>query len=378
MPQRHRIASVPGDGIGREVVPEGLRCLRAAADAYGFELAVDEFDFASADYWVRHGEMMPKDWREVLGGFDAIFFGAVGWPEVVPDHVSLWGSLLQMRRGFDQYVNLRPVRLLRGVRGPLRDRGPGDIDFYVVRENTEGEYSSIGGRIFEGTDRETVLQETVMTRVGVDRVLRFAFELADSRPQKHLTWATKSNGISISMPYWDERASEMALRYPRVTADKDHIDILAAKFVLRPDRYDVVVASNLFGDILSDLGPACTGTIGIAPSANINPERHFPSLFEPVHGSAPDIAGRGIANPVGQIWSGAMMLEHLGETEAAAGVVAAVESVLERRPDVLTPDLGGSGTTVALGSAVAAEIAAGTRARPAAGDRPARGAAGTG
>ncbi|MFJ4840156.1 tartrate dehydrogenase [Streptomyces sp. NPDC088746] len=356
MPQRYRVAAVPGDGIGREVVPEGLRCLRAAADAYGFVLDVEEFDFASADYWVRHGEMMPKDWRTVLGGFDAIYFGAVGWPEVVPDHVSLWGSLLQLRRGFDQYVNLRPVRLLRGVRGPLRDHGPGDIDFYVVRENTEGEYSSIGGRIFEGTERETVLQETVMTRTGVDRVLRYAFELADARPRRHLTWATKSNGISISMPYWDERANEMALRYPRVTADKDHIDILAAKFVLRPDLYDVVVASNLFGDILSDLGPACTGTIGIAPSANINPERDHPSLFEPVHGSAPDIAGLGIANPVGQIWSGAMMLEHLGETAAAVDVVAAIESVLEQQPDVLTPDLGGTGTTTALGAAVAQQI----------------------
>ncbi|MFJ4336231.1 MULTISPECIES: tartrate dehydrogenase [unclassified Streptomyces] len=361
MPQTYRIAAVPGDGIGREVVPEGLRCLRAAADAYGFALDIEEFDFASADYWRRHGAMMPHNWREVLGGFDAIYFGAVGWPDVVPDHVSLWGSLLQLRRGFDQYVNLRPVRLLRGVRSPLRDHRPGDIDFYVVRENTEGEYSSIGGRIFEGTERETVLQETVMTRTGVDRVLRYAFDLADSRAARHLTWATKSNGISISMPYWDERAREMARQYPRVAADKDHIDILAAKFVLRPEHYDVVVASNLFGDILSDLGPACTGTIGIAPSANINPERKHPSLFEPVHGSAPDIAGRGIANPVGQIWSGAMMLEHLGEAAAAAGVLAAVESVLEQRPEVLTPDLGGTATTAALGAAVASQVTVGAR-----------------
>lgn len=359
MPQTYRIAAIPGDGIGREVVPEGLRCLRAAADAHGFELDVTEFDFASADYWLKHGTMLPEDWRDVLGGFDAIFFGAVGWPEVVPDHVSLWGSLLQLRRGFDQYVNLRPVRLLRGVRSPLRDHRPGDIDFYVVRENTEGEYSSIGGRIFEGTERETVMQETVMTRTGVDRVLRYAFELAASRPRKHLTWATKSNGISISMPYWDERATEMAARYPGVTADKDHIDILTAKFVLQPDRYDVVVASNLFGDILSDLGPACTGTIGIAPSANINPDRTCPSLFEPVHGSAPDIAGRGIANPVGQIWSGAMMLDHLGEHEAAARVVAAIEDVLDGQPDAVTPDLGGTGTTQELGGAIAARIAGG-------------------
>ncbi|RSN04769.1 tartrate dehydrogenase [Streptomyces sp. WAC 01325] len=359
MPQSYRIAAIPGDGIGREVVPEGLRSLQSAAEVHGFSLDVTEFDFASADYWLRHGAMLPEDWRDVLGGFDAIFFGAVGLPEVVPDHVSLWGSLLQFRRGFDQYVNLRPVRLLRGVRSPLRDHGPGDIDFYVVRENTEGEYSSIGGRIFEGTERETVVQETVMTRTGVDRVLRYAFEVAAARPRKHLTWATKSNGISISMPYWDERAAEMAEQYPDVTADKDHIDILTAKFVLKPDQYDVVVASNLFGDILSDLGPACTGTIGIAPSANINPDRTFPSLFEPVHGSAPDIAGLGIANPVGQIWSGAMMLDHLGEHEAAAHVVAAIETVLGDRPDVVTPDLGGTGTTVGLGKAIAAEIGRG-------------------
>ncbi|MDK1346989.1 tartrate dehydrogenase [Streptomyces sp. 378] len=362
MPQTYRIAAIPGDGIGREVVPEGLRCLRAAAEVHGFELDVTDFEFASADYWQKHGTMLPENWRDVLGAFDAIFFGAVGWPEVVPDHVSLWGSLLQLRRGFDQYVNLRPVRLLRGVRSPLRDHRPGDIDFYVVRENTEGEYSSIGGRIFEGTDRETVVQETVMTRTGVDRVLRYAFELASSRPGKHLTWATKSNGISISMPYWDERATEMAARYPGVTAEKDHIDILTAKFVLQPDRYDVVVASNLFGDILSDLGPACTGTIGIAPSANINPDRSFPSLFEPVHGSAPDIAGLGVANPVGQIWSGAMMLTHLGEHQAAAHVVAAIENVLDEQPHVVTPDLGGPGTTVGLGKAIAARIAARPRA----------------
>jgi tartrate dehydrogenase/decarboxylase/D-malate dehydrogenase len=358
---RYRIAVIPGDGIGREVVPEGLRCLRAAADVHGFELETTEFGFASAGYWLEHGEMLPPDWREVLAGFDAIFFGAVGWPEVVPDHVSLWGSLLKFRRGFDQYVNLRPVRLLRGVRAPLRDHGPGDIDFLVVRENTEGEYSSIGGRVFEGTDRETVLQETVMTRTGVDRVLRYAFDLAAARPRKHLTWATKSNGIAISMPYWDERAAAMAVRYPDVTADKDHIDILAAKFVLSPGNYDVVVASNLFGDILSDLGPACTGTIGIAPSANINPDRTWPSLFEPVHGSAPDIAGRGIANPVGQIWSGAMMLDHLGEPAAAARIVAAIESVLDEQPAVLTPDLGGPGTTEGLGTAIAGRIAVGER-----------------
>lgn len=356
MSSTYRIAVIPGDGIGTEVVPEGLRSLRRAAEQFDFDLALDEFDFASADYYLAHGEMLPPDWRETLSGFDAIFFGAVGWPEIVPDHVSLWGSLLQFRREFDQYVNLRPVRLLRGVTSPLRDRDPSEIDFYVVRENTEGEYSSIGGRIFEGTPRETVMQETVMTRVGVDRVLKFAFELAQSRPKKHLTWATKSNGISISMPYWDERAEAMAALHPDVTADKFHIDILTANFVLHPDHFDVVVASNLFGDILSDLGPACAGTIGIAPSANINPEGIFPSLFEPVHGSAPDIAGQGIANPIGQIWSAAMMLDHLGERKAAAAIVQAIETTLVDDAVDKTPDLGGTATTTSLGRTIAERV----------------------
>jgi tartrate dehydrogenase/decarboxylase/D-malate dehydrogenase len=302
--------------------------------------------------------MLPDNWFEELGGFDAIFFGAVGWPEVVPDHISLWGSLLQFRRVFDQYVNLRPVRLMPGVPSPLAGRKPGDVDFYVVRENTEGEYSSVGGKIFEGTNRETVLQETIMTRTGVDRILKFAFDLAQTRPKKHLTSATKSNGISISMPYWDERVEAMAANYADVEVDKYHIDILTANFVIHPDWFDVVVASNLFGDILSDLGPACTGTIGIAPSANINPERTFPSLFEPVHGSAPDIAGRGIANPIGQIWCASMMLEHLGEPDAAAAVLAAVETVLARGGDSLTPDMGGTATTETLGNAVAEAVTA--------------------
>ncbi|MFE3190824.1 tartrate dehydrogenase [Nocardia sp. NPDC059240] len=352
----HRIAVIPGDGIGKEVVPEGIRVLGGVAAACDFTLELEYFDFASADYYTAHGKMLPDNWFDRLKSFDALFFGAVGWPEVVPDHISLWGSLLQFRRHFDQYVSLRPVRLLPGVTGPLAGRAPGDIDFYVVRENTEGEYSSIGGRIFEGTDRETVVQETVMTRTGVDRILRYAFELAQRRPRKHLTSATKSNGISISMPYWDERVAEMARAYPEVEVDKYHIDILAANFVLHPDWFDVVVASNLFGDILSDLGPACTGTIGIAPSGNINPERRFPSLFEPVHGSAPDIAGRGIANPIGQIWSAAMMLEHLGEHTAAAAVLAAIEAVLATGGAALTPDMGGSGTTESLGKAVRAAL----------------------
>jgi tartrate dehydrogenase/decarboxylase/D-malate dehydrogenase len=350
-----RIAVIPGDGIGKEVVPEGVRVLEKVAARFDIAMQFDWFDFASQDYYLSHGKMLPDDWKEKIGSHDAIFFGAVGWPDTVPDHISLWGSLLQFRREFDQYVNLRPVRLMPGVPSPLAGRAPGDIDFWVVRENTEGEYSSIGGRIFPGTEREVVVQETVMTRIGVDRVLRFAFELAATRNRKHLTSATKSNGISISMPYWDERVVEMAKSYPDVTWDKYHIDILTAQFVLHPDWFDVVVASNLFGDILSDLGPACTGTIGIAPSANINPERKFPSLFEPVHGSAPDIAGKGIANPVGQIWSAAMMLDHLGHPEAAAAIVAAIEKVLAD-PSLRTRDLGGSANTKECGAAIASAL----------------------
>jgi tartrate dehydrogenase/decarboxylase/D-malate dehydrogenase len=348
----YRIAVIPGDGIGKEVVPEGLRVLEAAAKRYGFAVQTDSFDFASCDYYVKHGRMMPEDWKERVGRHDAIFFGAVGWPDTVPDHVSLWGSLILFRREFDQYVNLRPVRLMPGVTSPLAGRKPGDIDFLVVRENTEGEYSSIGGRMFPGTAREAVIQETVLTRIGTDRILKCAFELARSRPKKHLTSATKSNGIAITMPYWDERVEAMAAGYPDVRWDKYHIDILVAHFVLNPDRFDVVVGSNLFGDILSDLGPACTGTIGIAPSGNINPEREFPSLFEPVHGSAPDIAGQGIANPVGQIWSAAMMLDHLGEKEAAAAILRAIETVLPE-DGLRTRDLGGKAGTEACGRAIA-------------------------
>ncbi|MGI6855869.1 tartrate dehydrogenase [Mesorhizobium sp. 1B3] len=349
---KHRIAVIPGDGIGKEVVPEGLRVLEAAAAKFGIGLEFEHFDFASCDYHAKHGAMLPPDWKERIGGHDAIFFGAVGWPDTVPDHISLWGSLLQFRREFDQYVNLRPVRLMPGVPTPLAGRVPGSIDFYIVRENTEGEYSSIGGRMFAGTEREVVIQETVMSRIGVDRILRYAFELAGRREARHLTSATKSNGISITMPYWDERVEAMARNYPGVRWDKYHIDILAAHFVLNPDRFDVVVASNLFGDILSDLGPACTGTIGIAPSGNINPERRFPSLFEPVHGSAPDIAGKGIANPIGQIWAGAMMLDHLGHADAAAAIVKAIEAVLPSKA-LRTRDLGGDADTVTCGKAIA-------------------------
>jgi tartrate dehydrogenase/decarboxylase/D-malate dehydrogenase len=354
----HRIAVIAGDGIGTEVVPEGLRVLEAAASRFDIDLKFDHFDFASWPYYERHGSMLPADWKEQIGHHDAIFFGAVGLPAKIPDHISLWGSLLKFRREFDLYVNLRPARLMPGVRSPLAGLAPGDIDMMIVRENTEGEYSSIGGRMFEGSEREVVVQETVMSRIGIDRVLRYAFELAASRPKKHLTSATKSNGIAITMPYWDERVAAMAAGFPEVRVDRYHIDILAAHFVQRPQIFDTVVASNLFGDILSDLGPACAGTIGIAPSANINPTRAHPSLFEPVHGSAPDIAGQHIANPIGQIWSGALMLDFLGHRDAHDAIIGAIEAVLEPASGgPKTRDLGGRATTSDLGRAIADALA---------------------
>ncbi|MDZ7813190.1 MAG: tartrate dehydrogenase [Ideonella sp.] len=352
MNKTHRIAVIPGDGIGHEVVPEGLKALDAVARRFDIALQFDHFDFASCAYWQQHGEMLPADWKATLARYDAIFFGAVGWPATVPDNVSLWGSLLKFRREFDQYINLRPARLMPGVRSPLAGLAAGEIDMLIVRENTEGEYTSLGGRMYEGTEREIVIQETVMSRHGVDRVLRYAFELAQKRPKRHLTSATKSNGIAISMPYWDERVAAMAPQYPEVRVDQFHIDILTAHFVRKPQQFDVVVASNLFGDILSDLGPACTGTIGIAPSANLNPTRQWPSLFEPVHGSAPDIAGLGVANPIGQIWSGAMMLQFLGYADAHDALIAAIEIVLADPAAPRTPDLGGKAGTIDLGRAI--------------------------
>ncbi len=355
MNRSYRIAVIPGDGIGKETVPEGVRVIEAAAKRHGIQLHLDYFDFASYDYYAKHGQMMPDDWKERISGHDAIFFGAVGWPEKIPDHVSLWGSLISFRREFDQYINLRPVKLMPGVDCPLVGRKPGDIDFWIVRENTEGEYSSVGGQMFKGTEREFVVQESYFTRIGVDRVLKFAFELAQKTKRKHLTSATKSNGIALTMPYWDQRVEEMSKNFPNVEWNKFHIDILSAHFVLHPDWFNVVVASNLFGDILSDLGPACAGTIGIAPSGNINPERNFPSVFEPVHGSAPDIAGQGIANPIGQIWSGALMFDHLGEPEAAAEIVAAIERTLAEKT-LRTRDLGGNADTVTCGKAIASEL----------------------
>ncbi len=351
-----RIAAIPGDGIGKEVMPEGLRVIEAAAERFGFELEIRRIDWASCDWYAQHGQMMPDDWKDQLAGVDAVYFGAVGWPATVPDNVSLWGSLLKFRREFDQYINLRPVRLFDGVPCPLAGRKPGDIDYFVVRENTEGEYTNLGGVMYAGTEREIVIQESVFSRHGTDRVLKYAFELAQSRPRRQLTVATKSNGIAISMPWWDARADEMATRYPEVGVDKQHIDILSARFVLQPQRFDVVVASNLFGDILSDLGPATTGTIGLAPSANLNPEREFPSLFEPVHGSAPDIYGQRIANPIAMIWSGALMLDFLTQGQGAGraahdAIVKAIEAVIARGPR--TRDLGGQANTEDVGRAIA-------------------------
>src|ERR1700730_13242923 len=343
------VAVIAGDGIGKEVVPEGIRVLEAAGQRFGFQFKWHPFDW-SCETYVKTGSMMPANGIEQLRPFDAIFLGAVGYPSV-PDHVSLWGLLIPIRRHFRQYVNLRPVRLLEGIETPLKHWKPGQIDFCIVRENNEGEYSNIGGRLYEGTDDEMAVQQTVFTRRGVNRVLRHAFDLARKR-KKHLTSATKSNGIIHTMPFWDECFHEMAAQYPDIRTDQYHIDILTAHFVRHPDWFDVVVGSNLFGDILSDLGPAVAGSIGIAPSANINPERVPPSLFEPVHGSAPDIAGKHICNPIGQVWSGALMLEHLGEAAAGRAITDAIEVLLgEGGPR--TRDMGGQASTEDVGRAIA-------------------------
>jgi tartrate dehydrogenase/decarboxylase / D-malate dehydrogenase len=349
----HRIAVIPGDGIGKEVVPEGVRVLDAAARRFGFSLDWTTFDWSCEDY-VRTGRMMPDGGLDELRSFDAIYLGAVGFPGV-QDHVSLWGLLIPIRRGFRQYINRRPVRLLPGVKSPLAGRGPDDIDMVIIRENNEGEYSEIGGRLHKGTPDETALQVATFTRRGCDRVIRYAFELARTRAKRHVTSATKSNGIIHSMPFWDERFAAIAKEYPDVRTSQYHIDILTAHFVQHPDWFDVVVASNLFGDILSDLGPAIAGSIGIAPGGNINPEKEFPSMFEPVHGSAPDIAGKGIANPIAQIWTGAMMLDHLGHEDAGLAVVGAIEQLV-REAKTLTRDLGGTASTADVGKAIAALV----------------------
>ena len=349
----YRIAVIPGDGIGKEVVPAAQRVLDVVARRFGFSFEWHGFDW-SCERYMKTGRMMPDDGLDQLRSFDAIFLGAVGFPGV-PDHVSLWGLLLPIRRGFEQYVNLRPVRLLAGVESPLRGRDAGSIDFCVVRENTEGEYSDVGGVADAGTPTERVTQTAIFTRRGCDRVMRYAFELARRR-RKHVTSATKSNGLLHSMPYWDARFDAIAADFPDVAADKYHVDILSAHFVRHPDWVDVVVASNLFGDILSDLGPAIAGSIGIAPSANLNPERAHPSMFEPVHGSAPDIAGKGVANPIGQIASGAMMLDHLGEFDAAGAVQAAIEQTLIDPRAPRTADLGGRSSTNDVAEAIAALV----------------------
>jgi len=347
------VAVIPGDGIGKEVMPEGMRVLEAAGAKHDLDFDWTEFDW-SCETYLNTGRMMPEDGIEQLGTFDAIYLGAVGFPGV-PDHESLWGLLIPIRREFDQYVNLRPVRLFEGVPCPLAGRKPGDIDFQVVRENVEGEYSNIGGIEDEGTENERAVQQSVFTRRGVDRVLKYAFDLAQSRNARHLTSATKSNGIIHTMPYWDGRVAEMARKYPDVHVDQYHIDILTANFVRMPDHFDVVVGSNLFGDILSDLGPACTGTIAIAPSANLNPSKEHPSMFEPVHGSAPDIAGQGIANPIGTIWAGAMMMRHFGHQDAHDTIMTAIEDTLRERAN-LTPDMGGKANTKHLGKEIAAAL----------------------
>jgi tartrate dehydrogenase/decarboxylase/D-malate dehydrogenase len=351
---RYKIAVIEGDGIGHEVVPEGLRVLEAAGRRYQITFDWHRFDWSCQTY-LKTGRMMPEDGLDQLRGFDAIYLGAVGYPGV-PDHVSLWGLLIPIRRAFQQYVNLRPIRLLRGIESPVKGFPPREIDFCVVRENNEGEYSEVGGRLYRNTEQELAIQETIFTRRGCDRILRYAFELARTR-KGHVTSATKSNGIIHTMPFWDERFSAAAKSFLDVRTDQYHIDILTAHFVQHPDWFDVVVASNLFGDILSDLGAAVVGSIGLAPSANLNPEREYPSMFEPVHGSAPDIAGKGIANPIAQIWSGAMMLQHLGESKAALAVESALENVLARS-DVRTPDLGGKANTREVGEAIAHEISA--------------------
>ncbi|MFL0356192.1 tartrate dehydrogenase [Erythrobacter sp. GH1-10] len=350
----YSIACIPGDGIGKEVLPEGVRVLNRAADLFGFGLDFVEFPW-SCEYYSKTSEMMPADGLDQLAQHDAIFLGAVGFPGV-PDHVSLWGLLLPIRRKFDQYVNLRPIRLMPGMETPLAKAQAGQIDFLIVRENTEGEYSDEGEIIHQGTDREAAIQKSVFTRQGIDRIFRYGFETAMQRKRK-LAYATKSNGIFVAMPYWDSRAEEMAANFPEVTAEQYHIDILSAHFVSRPESFDVVVASNLMGDILSDLGAACTGTIGVAPSANLNPEGEFPSMFEPVHGSAPDVFGRNIANPIGQIWSGAMMLEHLGQDAAAQSIMQAIEHVLLSGPR--TPDMGGTASTTEVGEAIASAMRVG-------------------
>lgn len=334
-----KIANIPGDGIGREVVPAATDVLQTIADLHGgLKFEFTEFPW-SCEYYLEHGTMMPEDGLERLRNFDSVFLGAVGNLKLVPDHISLWGLLIKIRREFEQVINIRPAKMLKGVRSPLLN--PKDFDLIVVRENSEGEYSSIGGNIYQGED-ELAIQNAVFSRKGTERAMRFAFELAKTR-RNHVTSATKSNGIVYSMPFWDSVFKDVAAGYPEVTTDSQHIDALSAFFVTQPEKFDVIVASNLFGDILTDLGAAIMGSIGIAPAANINVNGKYPSMFEPVHGSAPDIIGKGIANPIGQIWTAKMMLDHFGEQELGTTLLNVIESVTN--DGFLTPDIGGKYTT---------------------------------
>lgn len=345
-----KIAVIGGDGIGPEVIAAGTRVLEAAREVdQSINLAFTEFPWNS-EYYLEHGRMMPEDGLETLKGFDAIYLGAVGWP-TVPDHVSLWGLLLPIRRFFDQYVNLRPARLLRGVESPLAN--PAGLDVTVVRENTEGEYSDAGGRMYGGTPHELAVQESIFTRRGVERIVRYAYELAMHR-RGLLVGATKSNGISITMPFFDEIFWEVGEEFPQVESSLMHVDALAARLVLNPERFDVVVGSNLFGDILSEITAAISGAIGIAPSANLNPDGTSPSLFEPIHGSAPDITGKGVANPAGAIWAGALLLEHVGHEEAGRRVLDALEATIAG--GTKTRDLGGAATMDEMTEAVIREL----------------------
>jgi tartrate dehydrogenase/decarboxylase/D-malate dehydrogenase len=352
--REYNIAVIPGDGIGQEVCPEGLGALDAVAEATGeFRLAYEAFPWG-CEYYLAHGQMMDSHGLEILRNYDAIYFGAVGFP-TVPDAVSLHGLRLPICQGFDQYANIRPSLLLPGIRSPLRDKAEGDIDFVVVRENTEGEYTGAGGRVHDGLPLEVAVETAVFTRAGVERVIRYAFEVALSRPRRRLASVTKSNAQRHTLTLWDEVFDGLATEYPAVTTERVLVDAMAARFVLQPESLDVVVASNLFADILTDLGGAICGSLGMAPSGNLNPERVYPSMFEPIHGSAPDIAGRGIANPVAMIWSGALMLGFLGEPQAAELIVAALKKVTSAGR-VLTADLGGTATTKAVGQEVVSQI----------------------
>jgi tartrate dehydrogenase/decarboxylase / D-malate dehydrogenase len=347
-----KIASIPGDGIGKEVVPAAIEVLHTVADIHG-GLKFDFIEFPySCEYYLEHGDMMAPDGLERLKNFDAIFLGAVGNVKLVPDHISLWGLLIKLRREFEQVINLRPAKLLKGIRSPLVN--PKDFDLLVVRENSEGEYSSVGGRIYQGED-EIAIQNAIFSRKATERAMRYAFELAKKRKQ-HVTSATKSNGIVYSMPFWDEIFQDVAKDYPEINTDSQHIDALAAFFVTRPERFDVIVASNLFGDVLTDLGAAIMGSIGVAPAANINLNGKYPSMFEPVHGSAPDIIGKGIANPIGQIWTAKMMLDHFGEEELGSQLLSVIESVTS--DGIYTPDIGGTHSTSEVTTEIIARLKA--------------------